>query len=130
VTEYVVGPDVEQALVDALPPLLGFPWFGSVPNPRPKRFGRVEQTGGTEVNVVIDEPLILVENWATTAAQAHSDAQRTRAALKRLHRVGDVVFYRVRGATLPQSLPDPTTSQARYTALYAIRVRGLVTTTL
>jgi hypothetical protein len=129
-TEYVVAPDVEQALVDVLPGLLGFPWHGRVPKPRPNRFGRVELTGGAEINVVVGEPSLLVENWAQTDAQAFQDARRTSAALKSLGTVGDVVFYKVRAFSLPQNLPDPTTNQARYTALYAIRVRGLITTTL
>jgi hypothetical protein len=95
-----------------------------VPHPRPARFIRILRTGGSTPNLVTDEATIVVETWSQSEVDAVHLAQLCRGLLRALDTVEEVQFYRVDSYSAPANLPDPASAQVRYTAQYAVRVRG------
>lgn len=130
-TEVIVFPDVEKLLTDWLPAQLAD--YGhavhvgtSVPNPRPAIFVRILATGGQRNNLVQDAPTVVYEAWAAKETDAVTVAQLTRALIVSLagQTVGGVMVYRVNEFASPASLPDPLSSQTRYTGTVSILLRG------
>lgn len=126
-SELIIFPDVEQLCIDALDAgfeALGDParWSTSVPDPRPAEFGRILRTGGPQETLISENATIVVEGWAATESRALAIANFGRAVLL----AQDGTLF---GATVPGglgNLPDPTTSQIRYTLTMGVRVRGSV----
>ncbi|MFC9966336.1 hypothetical protein ACFVH4_19075 [Nocardia ignorata] len=128
--EAVAFPDIEAELVAWLAPKLA--GLGSeavvatkVPNPRPAEGVRVARVGGIQVNVVTDEPRLVLECYAATTIAAAALARMVRALLTTA--AGGVLSTawcdRVRdlGMTF---LPDLEAGVPRYLITTELRVRG------
>lgn len=109
--------DIEQALVEWLPGKLGVPCLAEVPSGRdgpggrPEAFVSVERTGG-ESSLGVDRPLLAVQAWGRSAAEASELALRVRDALvldswemPEVCRCSVTGIYR---------FPDPDSRQSRY----------------
>ena len=128
--QLVVMPDVEGLAVATLNAsfevrMPGVTWGTKIPRERPAKFGRLMLSGGTEETMITDQVQLIVEGWAE-GATAESDAIAiTNLGIAVLKALDDVLFG---GFTIgaPSNLPDPSTSQTRYTALVGVRVRGTV----
>lgn len=130
--ELLVPADVEVAAVAELNtrmPPAGYAakWGTRIPNPRTPEFGRVLVVGGTERDLVTDTHTLLVEGWAETETTAQRMCAFGVAVLQAAARdgsIGNVPCYRVRVASLPQNLPDPTVpDRFRFTATVSVDLR-------
>lgn len=122
--EVIVFPDVEQLLVDAYKTELAardwnVPVGTKVPTQRPAEFVRIIRTGGTRRGLVLDDAQVTVEAWGQRESRTSQLAQLCRGLLPTFDFV-----YGVDEFAAPANLPDPTTSQVRYTATYRVTVRG------
>jgi hypothetical protein len=100
-----------------------------IPNPRPTMFVRVMRTGGTRRDLITDTPQLVVEAWAAYSEDAQELAEFCRSRIHAASRagvMGTTTVYELAEYSGPQSLPDPVTDQVRYTATYAIDMRGTV----
>lgn len=126
-SEVIIFPDVEALLIDLfVDELPGFgysiPVASRVPNPRPSTFVRVMRVGGVATNMVTDTATVAVEAWAATESAAIALASTLRGILHAAELSRGV--YSVGEFAGPANLPDPATSQIRYTATYSVGVRG------
>ncbi|MFD4438987.1 hypothetical protein ACFWPK_04315 [Nocardia sp. NPDC058519] len=123
-------PDIEAELVAWLASKLA--GLGSeavvatkVPNPRPVEGVRVARVGGIQVNVITDEPRIVLECYAATAPDAAALARMVRAVLATA--AGGVLSTawcdRVRDLGMA-FLPDLEADLPRYLVTAEVRVRG------
>lgn len=87
---------------------------------------RVIRTGGTLTDIVVGNPLVTTESYSDTSARAEEIAALTGALLTAMAGTiqSGVPIYAVRAASGIASLPDPTTSRARYTQTHAIGMRA------
>lgn len=69
---YSIEEAVRNWLVD-----MGYAAYVRVPKDRPQRFVTVERTGGGVENMV-DYPLVAIQTWAQTQAEAEEDASAIR----------------------------------------------------
>lgn len=130
--ELIVFPDAIELVVNELRAELPAYGFGDatvitrIPSTRPEVLVLVRRLGGTRLNLVTDEPLIGVECWAPELEEAHDLAQMCRALVLALQGTtsGGVPVYRVTEAGGLIDLPDPLSSQPRFTFTAAIAVRG------
>lgn len=95
-----------------------------VPPTRPTEFIRVMRTGGAKETVRSEAAQITVEAWAGTEARASDLLSTARAILN----AADAQLFGVREFSGPANLPDPTSSQIRFTMSFQIRARGTVVT--
>lgn len=95
-----------------------------VPSPRPGEFILILRTGGVARDFYTDVPQITVEAWAKTETRAQLLAQKVRTVLRGLHEIGGYAIYDVEEFAGPANLPDSLSGQPRYTATYAIPIRG------
>lgn len=127
--EVIVFPDIEAIVgvyLRAELPARGFPGIKvvtRVPATRPDVFVKVRRVGGIAQDLVVDEATVAVEAYAATEPDAVRLAQVCRGLLHAAPST-DAPIYRVAEYAGPANLPDPTTAQVRYTATYAVRVRG------
>lgn len=124
----VVFPDVEALVVTALNAafatrMSGVRWSTKVPNPRPDEFGRVLRTGGPAETLVTENAQITLEGWALTEARASAILNLGRAIAFEFNGT----LFGVTEIGGPINLPDPDSSQYRYTATLGVRARGTVT---
>jgi hypothetical protein len=132
--ELIVFADPEQVLVDhltagldQLPEFAGVKASGRTPSPRPSRYVRVQVVGGTQTDLISDVPTLVVEAYAALDTTAARLASICRALLEQGGRAGYLASTPCRGVDVvsrPQNLPDPLTEQTRYTATYAVSLRG------
>jgi hypothetical protein len=127
-TQLLIFPDVEALAVQALNAdfvtrMPGVKWSTKVPNPRPDKFGRLMRSGGPRETLITENASLIVEGWAAQEADAIAILNLARAILFEQ----DGTLFGVTETGGPTNLPDPTTSQVRYTALLGVRVRGTVT---
>jgi hypothetical protein len=128
--DVVLFPDAEQVLCQWLAAALAakgvtVPVVTSVPSKRPAMFVRLMRTGGARHSVVTDAALITVESFAARESAASSLAQMCRAVLNAAPgNVAAVTVYKVREIGGPQNLPDPVTTQYRYTQTFEVHLRG------
>lgn len=122
----VLFPDAVDVVIAALDADLPEPVRSRIPNPRPDTFVLVRRTGGPKRNVVTDGAQVTVESWALTDEAAADLAQEAREILNDLpgQIIGGVPVYRVDEATGPADLPDPLSSQPRYTQTFSVALRG------
>jgi hypothetical protein len=118
--------DTVALVINRLRPELGSVPIGArVPNPRPAAFVVVLRTGGVQETPVTEGAQITVEAWSNRSENAHDLAQLCRAHLHAMQ--GEVVdgvqVYRVDEFSGPGDLPDPVSTQARYTFTVSITVR-------
>ena len=120
--------DATAALVWLLDLKLTVPVYSRVPAERPPEFVTAVRTGGTLRNFVVDSPIILVESWAATPDRAHDICAESRAVVHAS--VGDrigpelLLVCRVDEVAGPAPLPDPLSSQARYTLTLQVSLRA------
>lgn len=120
--EGILFPDAEALVCNALrQPLIGDMKIGiRVPNPRPDEFIRVMRTGGPRETLVSEAVQVTVEAWAVTEFRASQILGQCRAILN----ASDKTLYGARELSGPINLPDPVSSQIRYTMSFQLRVRG------
>lgn len=99
------------------------PGSTKVPNPRPAEFLVFRRIGGSARDLVTDVPVIQVEAWASTESRAQLIAQTARSVIWWLRDVNGKTVELDEEVVGPVSYPDGST-QARYSASYAIAVRG------
>jgi hypothetical protein len=116
--------DVEMAVTDVLVPALDpVRVCTRIPSPRPAEFVRLFRTGGPAETRVTEAALITVEAWADLESRAVTLLNLARAVLRDL----DGQLFGVSEYGGPANLPDPTTSQVRYTASFVVRARATPT---
>lgn len=131
--ELLVPADGEAEIVaelNARMPAAGFPDAKAatrVPGSRPAEFLRVVATGGAERDLVTDEPLFVLEGFATTEGRAWRLCSFALAVLQvagRAGRIGSATTYGVRVVGLPANLPMPSVpDRYRYTATISVALR-------
>lgn len=99
-----------------------------VPDTRPARFVRVDETGGTrnpDRGIPVADTQVTVEAWAASQEAARDLAQLCRALIWAA-RDADlaVTVYTVAEVAGPNHFPDPESDQERYTATYLVAYRG------
>ncbi|MTE24829.1 hypothetical protein [Microbacterium sp. ZXX196] len=121
-------PGVELASVDEL--VYGFlsarvpvPVRTVVPASRPASFVRAWRTGGTTLNRVLDEPIVTVQAWASTAAEAEEIARLCHFAFLNEYTAMPLVRG-VETVAGPYSDPDPDSQSPRYSLSVRMRVRA------
>lgn len=117
------SPDVESMVLTFLRGAVSIPWASKVPNPRPKRFGRVWRTGGGSLSRIHEVAQITVTCTAESSVVASDDATAAKDAF--LQSV--VLLPLVRGepeVSGPYYDPDPDTNEDRYTFTVRLRVRA------
>jgi hypothetical protein len=126
----IVFPDAEQLLCDWLRTSLlnrgyNVPVTTSVPATRPPSFVRLMRTGGARRTLVSDAAQITVESFAAKESAALMLATMCRALIHAAPgQLAAAMVYRVEELAGPQNLPDPTTTQARYTQTFEVHLRG------
>lgn len=127
-SEAVIFPDVEALLVAYLTPLLGGVEVGTqIPNPRPDTFVRVTRVGGARRDRITDQPLVVVQAWATDEAAAQNLGARAQAHVFALEQtsVGDSYVRAVREVGGFQAVPDPLSGTPRYQFTAQLDTRGV-----
>lgn len=94
-----------------------------VPAHRPAEFLVVRRVGGSRRDLVTDVPVIQVEAWATKESRASRIAAVAQGIMQGLTEIGPYAVGLEDEVTGPTSFPDGS-QQARYTASYAMAVRG------
>lgn len=128
-TQIIFG-DATAAVVGLLELALApTPVSARVPADRPGEFVTALRVGGAQRNLVVDDATVLVEAWADQYDRAQDLAQLARAAVHaaRGDRVGpqSLLVCRVDELAGPAVLPDPLSSQARYTLTLQVSLRAL-----
>lgn len=89
-----------------------------IPADRPDRFVRITRMGGRRINVAMDSPLMVFECWDTTAPDAESLGQLTRALVGAMDEygseVGGLAYF-----------PDPDTILPRYQFTVQLFTKGV-----
>lgn len=107
---------IEEAMLDWLVDM-GYEAYTRVPKDRPSRFVTVERTGGGVADMV-DHPLMAVQTWAQTAAEAEEDA----AAIRMVALVGElpVGVHTMRVNAGPYKFYDEESMQPRYQVVFDV----------
>lgn len=99
--------------------LLGMDYdaYVRVPKDRPKRFVTVERTGGG-VSDMVDHPLIAIQTWAQTQAEAEEDA----SAIRMVALVGNLPegVHSMRVNAGPYKFYDEDSMQPRYQVVFDV----------
>ena len=120
-------PDAEKVVIDYLTAVLDAPVHHAIPNPRPDRFVVVRRAGGPMLNLVADNGMLTIEgygNGRTDARDIHDEA-RSYVRAMRGTTVGGVPIYRVNEVGGAVFLPDPASTQARFTSTVHVAMRGV-----
>lgn len=103
--------DIEQALIEWLPGELGVPCYAEEPADMPESFATIERTGGA-TSLGVDRPLIALQLWAPSRAEASALAALARTALvMRSWKVPHICRCAVSSS---YNFPDPDSRRARY----------------
>ena len=107
---------VEEAMRDWLEGM-GYDAYVRVPASRPDRFVTVERTGGGVIDMV-DHPLMAVQAWAQTQAEAEEDA----SAIRMVALVGELPFgvHSMRVNAGPYKFYDEDSMQPRYQVVFDV----------
>lgn len=125
--EAVAFPDIEALLVRALPSRVEAPTSTKPPKTHPPAFVVVTRVGGGKRDRVTDQPLVVVECWASDEEVAADLGRRTRAHVDALAQTdvdGDYVRA-VREVGGLQRFDDPLTSTPRYQFTVQLDTRGV-----
>jgi hypothetical protein len=126
----IMFPDAELVMCDWLRSALlargyNVPVATAVPATRPPSFVRLMRTGGARHTLVSDAAQITVECFAVKESAAANLAAICRALIHSTPgQVPAVMVYRVEELGGPQNLPDPSTTQYRYTQTFEVHLRG------
>jgi len=94
-----------------------------VPGDRPDEFLVVRRVGGSRRDLVTDVPVIQVEAWATRESRASRIANVVQALMQSFTEIGGYSVGLEDEIVGPTAYPDGS-QQARYTASYAMAIRG------
>jgi len=100
-----------------------------VPNPRPGRFVTVRRTGGLASDYVVTEwAQITVEAWGSSDKQALDLAQFVRGVIRAMpgQTLTGITVYKIEEFSGPANLPDPESSQSRFTWTVSMHVRATI----
>lgn len=118
-------PDAEAVTIAVLNDALAVPVSQTIPNPRPASFVVAFRTGGVVTEMVVDQAQMTIEAWSASAVEASTLAQSARTAIHAA--VGTMVSDTFVAATEefsgPAFLPDPESTQSRYTFSVLIALR-------
>lgn len=98
-----------------------------IPNPRPALFVTVRRTGGPRTPYVVTEVAqVTVEAWGDNEKASSDLAEQVRAIVHAMAggEHSGIPFYRVEEFSGPANLPDPESTQARYTQTLSMHVRA------
>ncbi|WP_269939012.1 hypothetical protein [Arthrobacter sp. HY1533] len=95
-----------------------------LPETLPAQFLKVVRTGGTNETLISDRAQITLEAYATKEVDAVALLSTARAWLN----AADGMIFGVTELSGPVNLPDPITSNIRYTMTLWVRIRGVVIT--
>lgn len=125
--DLIIFPDVEAATVGelsaALTGRLPGVGIGTRLQPGDGDFIRVTRTGGPKETLISEQAIVLLESYSEDETRAERNLAVARAVLNSQ----DGLIFGVEEFSGPANLPDPTTSQTRYTQTFGVRVRGSVT---
>lgn len=109
---YSIEESVRNWLVD-----MGYEAYVRVPKDRPSRFVTVERTGGGVADMV-DYPLVAIQTWAETQAEAEQDAN----AIRMVALVGQlpVGVHSMRVNSGPYKFYDEDSMQPRYQTVFDV----------
>ena len=107
---------IEEAVRDWLVDM-GYDAYVRVPKDRPQKFVTVERTGGGVENMV-DYPLVAVQTWAQTQAEAEEDA----CAIRMVALVGNLPegVHSMRVNAGPYKFYDEDSMMPRYQVLFNV----------
>lgn len=108
--------DIEQIVIDYLTEHLEVPVYAEVPNPRPEQFVVVERTGGPHKTIGMDQPLMAIQAWAKTRADAAELAYQVDAVIFSLQDENGRVSYVDRNSMY--NYPDEESGCNRYQLVY------------
>lgn len=134
-TSLLVFPDAEDlfrvSLAADVSEVLGgtVPASTKVPANRPAEFLVVRRIGGSRRDLVTDVPVLQVEAWATKESRASRIAVVVQALMQGYAEVDGYPVWLEDEVTGPTPYPDGS-QQARYTASYAMAIRGKEIVTL
>jgi hypothetical protein len=94
------------------------------PATMPATFLKIIRTGGTRETLISDRAQITLEAYAVKETEAINLLSTARAWLN----AADGMIFGVTELGGPVNLPDPTTSNIRYTMTLWVRIRGVVIT--
>lgn len=100
--------------------------YANVPNPRPDQFVLLTASGGSDLSIVHDRALLMVDSWGKSAGTASDLAQLARAHLKaiRNQRIGDVLIYSAQPIGGLVYIPDPDSNVPRFRQNFQFTTRG------
>ena len=109
---YSIEEAVRNWLVD-----MGYDAYVRVPKDRPQKFVTVERTGGGVSNMV-DYPMVAVQTWAQTQAEAEEDA----CAIRMVALVGEPPegVHSMRVNAGPYKFYDEDSMQPRYQTVFDV----------
>lgn len=131
-SEVIVFPDVEAIVISYLNAEFAARSETArastkVPKTRPTKFVRVLRTGGPS-EFIMDRAQLTLEAWANKATDAIALMQLARGLMHAIDRVtyngSTYQFYAPQEFSGPANLPDPDSSQERYTETFSVGVRG------
>lgn len=122
----VYGNLTAALIVYLLPVLNGTTTYAAVPKERPKRFVQLTPSGGSDISVVHDRALMMVDSWGPSILEAQELAQLVRAHLGAIlnDRVNGVLIYRARPIGGIVYVPDPESDTPRYRQNWEFVTRG------
>lgn len=122
--ELIVFPNVEALIVQVLTDELAtrLPGVGVGTKLKPGDFVRVTRTGGPKETLISEQAIVLLEAYAESGLRAFEILSIARAVLN----AQDGQIFGVIEISGPANLPDPTTSQTRFTQTFGARVRGSI----
>ena len=129
---FIVFGDTVKLVINQIEAVLPVPVVAAIPNPRPDEFVLVRLLGGTQRNVVTDQPTMTVEAFSATKPGAAALLQKARAVITQMphDRSIDPPVYLVQEFAGPADLPDPESTQERHTYTVSVAVRGATGVTL
>lgn len=121
----ILLPDVEALTIQTLnagfsTAMPGVRWSTRIPDPRPAQFGRLFRIGGVRETLISEQAALSLEGWGESEVTAFAILRLARGIL---HDQDGALFGVVEGGG-PANLPDPLSSQSRYTMTVTVRVRA------
>lgn len=108
--------DIEALLIDYLSSILPIPVAADVPEDKPARFVSLERTGGGSRQLVVDRPIVAIQCWADSRADAELLAAMVDKSIKFMpDEYPDVVDASRNSA---YNFPDPSSRKSRYQIVY------------
>lgn len=120
--------DATAATVALLAAQLTVPVSARIPADRPDEFVTAYRVGGVARNLVVDDATMIIEAWSFQDERAQDLAQQARAAVHDSDggRYGpqQLLVCDVVEVAGPALLPDPLSSQTRYTLTLQVSFRA------